>query len=185
MNRKYIFGIPIFEDAIDLDEFHIPEEDPEDLEPTWDAGVPSTFSTRLELPDRAWKELERVIQENLGPAGLLGDNAKGGHVWRNRYQPHHFQDVHLHPNSQWSFIVYESVSSKTSFINPSMGLIQNQIGGILGEFPLDYKPNLPPGHIIIFPSFLMHQVMSGNEGTTVSGNIYMEYRPNQEDNFFE
>ena len=31
------------------------------------------------------------------------------------------------------------------------------------------------GVIIIFPSFLMHSVNSGQVGTTVSGNIYMKY----------
>lgn len=185
MNRKYIFGIPIFEDQIDLDRFNIPEEDPSELEPTWDAGVPSTFSTQLMLPDEAWNELELVIQRNLGPAGLLGHDAKVGHVWRNRYQKHHYQDIHLHPHSQWSFIVYESVTSKTSFINPNMGLIQNQISSGLGDFPLDYKPELPPGHIIIFPSFIMHQVNAGNEGTTVSGNIYMKYHQHPDDQFIE
>ena len=35
--------------------------------------------------------------------------------------------------------------------------------------------NLEKGDIIIFPSFLMHSVNSGQVGTTISGNIYMKY----------
>ena len=56
--------------------------------------------------------------------------------------------------------------------------IQNQIsgGGIL-DFALDYKPNLDTGSIIIFPSFLMHMVAHGGEGSTISGNVYLDYRP--------
>ena len=53
--------------------------------------------------------------------------------------------------------------------------IQNQIGQCVTQFRLDYKPNLGPGSIIIFPSFLFHMVNSGEEGTTISGNIYMDY----------
>ena len=54
--------------------------------------------------------------------------------------------------------------------------IQNQIGNQVVQFPLDYKPNLGPGRIIIFPSFLMHMVNNGVGGTTISGNIYMDYQ---------
>ena len=56
-----------------------------------------------------------------------------------------------------------------------MGMIQNQLGNCHGAFPLDYKPDLKKGDIIIFPSFLMHSVNSGQVGTTISGNIYMKY----------
>ena len=53
--------------------------------------------------------------------------------------------------------------------------IQNQLGNNLEKFPLDYKPELGPGNMIIFPSFMMHFVNAGNVGHTISGNIYMEY----------
>ena len=54
--------------------------------------------------------------------------------------------------------------------------IQNQIGNQVIQFPLDYKPDLGPGSIIIFPSFLMHMVNTGEGGTTISGNLYMDYQ---------
>ena len=56
--------------------------------------------------------------------------------------------------------------------------IQNQIsGGGIPDFLLDYKPNLKAGSIIIFPSFLMHMVSHGAEGSTISGNVYLDYEP--------
>ena len=175
-NLKQIFAIPIFEDKVDLDIFKIAEEPPEDLQPTWDSGVKTTFNTKLELTQPVWEHLGEIIGRNLGPVGLMGNEPNIGHVWRNRYGENDYQDPHIHPNSQWSFIVYETVErSRTSFFNPSMGLIQNQLGNCHGAFPLDYKPNLKKGDIIIFPSFLMHSVNSGQVGTTVSGNIYMKY----------
>ena len=181
-NLKQIFGIPIFEDKVDLDIFQIPDEPAEDLQPTWDSQLQTTFNTKLELPQPVWEHLGEIIGNNLGPVGLMGLEPHIGHVWRNRYRETDYQDPHIHPNSQWSFIVYETVeNSRTSFFNPSMGLIQNQLGNCSGAFPLDYKPNLKKGDIIIFPSFLMHSVNSGQVGTTVSGNVYMKYQTPEEE----
>ena len=42
--KKEIFGIPIFEDQVDVTQFDIIPSAP--LEPTWDSGVPSTFSSQ-------------------------------------------------------------------------------------------------------------------------------------------
>ena len=106
----------------------------------------------------------------------MGANPRFGHIWKNVYDKHHYQDVHIHPNCQWSFVIYVDRVSKTSFLNPSIKDIQNQIGQSVVQFPLDYKPNLGPGSIIIFPSFLFHMVNSGVEGTTISGNVYMDYQ---------
>ena len=181
-NLKQIFGIPIFEDTVNLDIFKIPDEPAEDLQPTWDSQLQTTFNTKLELPQPVWEHLGEIIGNNLGPVGLMGLEPHIGHVWRNRYREHDYQDPHIHPNSQWSFIVYETVeNSRTSFFNPSMGLIQNQLGNCSGAFPLDYKPNLKKGDIIIFPSFLMHSVNSGQVGTTISGNVYMNYQTPEEE----
>lgn len=44
--KKEIFAIPIFEDKVDLKKIEIPEMV---TEPTWDAGVPSTFAKKLPL----------------------------------------------------------------------------------------------------------------------------------------
>jgi len=170
--KKEIFAIPIFEDKVDIEKIKLPEMV---CEPTWDAGVPSTFAKKLPLDQEAYEHLSSIINQNLYDGNLLGANPKFGHIWYNRYDKHHYQDAHIHPGCQWSFIIYVDIRPKTSFLNPSMGLIQNQMGNNLEAFPLDYKPDLEPGSIIIFPSFLMHMVNSGNEGTTISGNVYMDY----------
>ena len=181
-NLKQIFGIPIFEDTVNLDIFKIPDEPAEDLQPTWDSQLQTTFNTKLELPQPVWEHLGEIIGNNLGPVGLMGLEPHIGHVWRNRYREHDYQDPHIHPHSQWSFIVYETVeNSRTSFFNPSMGLRQNPLGNCSGAFPLDYKPQLKKGDIIIFPSFLMHSVNSGQVGTTISGNVYMNYQTPEEE----
>ena len=60
----------------------------------------------------------------------MGANPRFGHIWKNVYSKHDYQDVHIHPNCQWSFVIYVDTYSKTSFLNPSMKDIQNQIGNM-------------------------------------------------------
>ena len=170
--RKDLFSIPIFEDKVDLTVFRFPEEE---LEPTWDSGTPTTFSKSVKLSDESLIHLGEIITRNLSSSNLMGSNARIGHMWRNTYSETDYQDVHIHPHCQWSFIIYENMKSQTSFLNPSIKDIQNQLGTNVLAFPLDYKPNLGPGDIIIFPSFLFHSVNKGNGGSSISGNIYMEY----------
>lgn len=170
--RKNIFAIPIFEDKIDLDIFKFPQEE---FTETWDSKTETTFLKKVQLDQESFAHLCEVITRNLMEGNVLGNNPRIGHMWRNRYSETDYQDVHIHPHCQWSFIIYETMKSQTSFLNPSIKDIQNQIGNGIGEFPLDYKPDLGPGDIIIFPSFLFHSVNKGPGGTSISGNIYMEY----------
>ena len=173
--KKELFGIPIFEDEVDLEKIVLPDAE---LENTWDSGTPTTFGTQKvdDVPQETWKYLSEVVERNLYYGECMGANPRFGHIWKNVYGKHDCQDVHIHPNCQWSFVIYVDTYSKTSFLNPSMKDIQNQIGNQVVQFPLDYKPNLGPGSIIIFPSFLMHMVNNGVGGTTISGNIYMDYQ---------
>ena len=173
--KKELFGIPIFEDEVDLEKIVLPDAE---LENTWDSGTPTTFGTQKvdDVPQETWKYLSEVVERNLYYGECMGANPRFVHKWKNVYGKYDYQDVHIHPNCQWSFVIYVDTYSKTSFLNPSMKDIQNQIGNQVVQFPLDYKPNLGPGSIIIFPSFLMHMVNNGVGGTTISGNIYMDYQ---------
>ena len=173
--KTELFGIPIFEDEVDLEKIVLPDAD---LENTWDSGTPTTFGTQKvdDVPQETWKYLSEVVERNLYYGECMGANPRFGHIWKNVYSKHDYQDVHIHPNCQWSFVIYVDTYSKTSFLNPSMKDIQNQIGNQVIQFPLDYKPDLGPGSIIIFPSFLMHMVNTGEGGTTISGNLYMDYQ---------
>ena len=115
--RKNIFAIPIFEDKVDLDKINLPEVE---TEPTWDSGVPTSFSQKLDVPRETYEHLSDVVNKNLYEGNLLGANPKFGHIWYNRYDKHHYQDAHIHPRCQWSFIIYVDIHAKTSFLNPLM-----------------------------------------------------------------
>ena len=174
--RKDLFAIPIFEDTVDLSKINIESSE---YGSTWDSQVQTSFGTEHKIEPETWEHLNEVISRNINQINCSYENARIDGIWKNVYTKTDYQDPHIHPHSQWSFIIYETVpKSKTLFFNPSMKDIQNQIsgGGIL-DFALDYKPNLDTGSIIIFPSFLMHMVAHGSEGSTISGNVYLDYRP--------
>lgn len=170
--RKNLFAIPIFEDKVDLDKIVISDEN---LKETWDCQLKTTYFEQHEVPQDTWDYLGHIITKNINDIDCRYHHPRIENLWVNVYEKTDFQEPHIHSHCQWSFIIYQTVSSKTVFFNPSFKDIQNQIGNDVPDFPLDYKPQLEPGSIIIFPSFLLHMVIQGNEGTTIAGNVRLEY----------
>lgn len=169
--RADLFSVPVFIDTIDLQKINISDEE---TEPTWLSETPSTFTKEHKISPETYEYLVSVISKNL--EHLVGPNPRFGPIWRNKYKETDWQDIHIHPNSAWSFIIYETVEeSKTVFMNPMFKDIQNHLGTNVKEFPLDFRPELKTGDMIIFPSFLEHYVRPGSVGATISGNIYMDY----------
>ena len=62
-------------------------------------------------------------------------------------------------------------------MNPARKVIMNQWGMYADTIPMDFIPQVPAGHIVIFPSWIEHFVMNGNEGTTIAGNVYLQEPP--------
>ena len=144
--RYDIFSTPVFIDTVDLTKIDISDEP---TEPTWLSETPSTFTKEHKIAPETFDYLVEIITKNL--QHLVGPNPRFGPIWRNKYKEHDWQDIHIHPNSAWSFIIYETV-------------------------PLDFRPELTAGDMIIFPSYLEHFVRPGSIGSTISGNIYMDYQ---------
>ena len=71
------------------------------------------------------------------------------------------------------FIINYSVEeTKTQFFNPYFNDIQNQTPRRISEdMPIIYMPKLKRGQMIMFPSWVAHQVIAGNKGITISGNV--------------
>ena len=167
--RKDIFVTPIYETKVDLDKIDIPESD---FSPTWESGVLTTYADQACPSEETFQYLSGFVREYLDSLGGRWSRLHFLDVWRNKYDPKMYQGYHIHPESQLSYIIYESVESKTVFLNPSMTLIQNQIGRTgVPSMPLYYEPELSAGNMIIFPSYIGHQVRPGNTGVTISGNI--------------
>ena len=62
-------------------------------------------------------------------------------------------------------------------MHPARKVIMNQWGMYMDSIPMDFVPQIPAGHIIIFPSWVEHFAMSGNEGETIAGNVYLTEPP--------
>ena len=173
MIRKDIFSIPFFELKVDLAKVVVPEAR---FAPSWESMIQTTSRTQVDnpVPRSTLEYLTEVVTPALD---TLRDRYKAimfESIWRNKYEEHTYQGYHIHPKTQWSFVIYETVQrGRTVFMNPAHQLIQNQSpDGCSFDTPLIYDPDyLRPGDMVMFPSWLSHQVTPGNTGTTISGNI--------------
>lgn len=185
MKRSQIFEIPFFELKVDLDKVVIPESE---FEPSWESGVPTTNLTQKPIPRSTLEYLTEVVSPALDTIKDKFVAMRFTHIWRNKYEEHTYQGYHIHPKTQWSFVIYETVqSAKTMFMNPSMKDIQNHSSsgarwnGSTYDCALTYEPDwLGPGDMVLFPSWLAHQVRPGNTGTTISGNIILHHGNSKE-----
>ncbi len=173
-NPNAIFPAPFFIEPIDLDKISFKSDDVE-YNPSFMSGIPTTLGQDT-LSDDSYKYLHGVIGECIGQ--FSNDPFVIGQAWRNKYTKSDWQDPHIHSGAQWSFIIYVSVNvGRTVFMNPSRGLIMNQWGMYADTIPMDFVPQVPDGHILIFPSWIEHFAMSGNEGETIAGNVYLQEPP--------
>ena len=170
--KTEIFSIPVFFDTVDLSKIVMSDTD---YKPTWLSGVKSNYWAGAQLEPNSYDYLAEIIDRNLKETGNYHTaDIKG--IWRNSYETHDTQEVHIHANSQWSFIIYETVEkSRTVFLNPAWKSIESQFGDMCSVFPVNWRPKVDPGTIIIFPSFLEHYVVAGNKGSTIAGNVHLEY----------
>ena len=171
-NPHAIFAAPFFIEPIDLDKIKLVSEQ---YEKSYLSGIETTMGTD-KFTDESYEYVKSFIKECIGQ--FLQDDFFLGQVWRNKYTKADWQDPHIHSGAQWSFVIVESVEhSNTVFMNPSRKLIMNQWAMYGTAISMDFIPNAPAGSIIIFPSWIEHFVTSGNEGTTISGNVYLTTPP--------
>lgn len=170
--KKELFSTPIFIDKVDLSKIEITETP---YDPTWLSGVESNYHNNPMMHPDTYDHLAEVIERNLKETGKY-KNPRIVNIWRNKYTSKDVQEVHIHAGAQWSFIIYETVErSNTVFLNPSWKMIDIYYGTDVKAFPFNWKPEVKPGTIIIFPSYLEHYVLPGNEGSTIAGNVALEY----------
>lgn len=170
--KKELFSTPIFIDKVDLSKIEITETP---YDPTWLSGVESNYHNNPMMHPNTYDHLAEVIERNLKETGKY-KNPRIVNIWRNKYTSKDVQEVHIHAGAQWSFIIYETVErSNTVFLNPSWKMIDIYYGTDVKAFPFNWKPEVEPGTIIIFPSYLEHYVLPGNEGSTIAGNVALEY----------
>ena len=168
-----VFSVPFFVEKIDMNRIDF-NSDP-NFAPSFLSGVSSSLSGDS-LTDQSYEYVCSVIGQCISQ--FSDKPFRIGQVWRNNYKKEDWQDPHIHSGSQWSFVIYDTVEhSRTVFMNPARKETMNQWGVFANSIPMDFMPKIPSGHMILFPSWVEHFVMSGNEGSTISGNVYLTDPP--------
>ena len=176
--KKELFSIPFFFDKVDLNKISLIDKE---TKPTFVSGVQSSFNTHRVVKKQTLSYLTKLIWKNIQCVSKSSYSIEISEMWRNVYKKNDFQEPHIHPKCQWSFVIYENViESKTVFQNPSRYLLTSCIDayGVNDVFVESIKPNLRNGDIIIFPSFVEHYVLSGGVGSTISGNVHITQNEN-------
>ena len=167
-----IFSVPFFIEEVDLNKIQLVSDE---YDESFLSGIKTTMG-KDRFVDESYEYINEVIYQCIGQ--FSDQPFRIGQVWRNKYNKEDWQDPHIHSGAQWSFIIYESVEhSRTVYMNPARKVIMNQWGMYAETIPMDFIPKVPSGHIVIFPSWIEHFVMNGNEGTTIAGNIYLQEPP--------
>jgi hypothetical protein len=100
-------------------------------------------------------------------------------VWENEYGKDDYQEPHIHPNSDFSFIIYkQGEEGKTVFFNPSRNFIE-PFANIKNMFQKTFMPKCKEDQIVIFPSFLEHMVLKCSNIKTISGNLTFKKNKNE------
>jgi hypothetical protein len=172
-----LFSTPVFIDKVDLSRIELTETK---YEPTFFSDVKSNYLFQPQLHPDSYDYLSQIIERNLKETGQY-INPTITAIWRNVYEPQNMQEVHIHADAQWSFIIYETVEhSRTVFLNPAWKQIEVTMGYFAPSFPPNWRPKLEAGSILIFPSYIEHYVLAGNAGSTIAGNVNLQYT--QKDN---
>jgi hypothetical protein len=167
-----LFPIPVFFDQVDLTRIKMTDTA---YEPTFFSDVKSNYLHQPQLEPTSYDYLAEIIERNLKETGQYIDPQITA-IWRNVYNETNMQEVHIHADAQWSFIIYETVEhSRTVFLNPAWKMIEVQMGYFAPAFPPNWRPKVGPGTMILFPSFLEHYVLAGNTGSTIAGNVNLKY----------
>ena len=170
-----IFSTPIFINNIDSSKIIL---NIKNLDPTWDSEVTTSFHDKnCVVEEKSFIYLYSIIGESLSDFINTNFKIKLLNIWQNNYINNDFQENHIHPSSDFSFVIYkETEESKTIFFSPNNYLMQcfYQNGYLDKYFKTKFIPKLRKDQIIIFPSYLEHMVKKNSNSITISGNIKIE-----------
>ena len=162
-----LFSVPIMIGNIDLEKVKIKNDK---FSHKWLSQTKTSHGFKNVFEPASEKYVGNLFADSLGELIKRSFMLMFTAVWENNYIKNDFQEPHIHVHSHFSFIVYKKANeSNTVFLNPSKYLLQSlDLGNIIPE---NYKLSLRQGQFVIFPSFLEHMVLQGNNYTTISGNF--------------
>lgn len=167
-----LFSIPIFIGNINAEKIKIENETFK--ETAWSKFNSSYDSSKT---NKLSKESNEYLLKNI--ANLLQDQIKRSfeisliNIWTNKYGVNDHQDLHFHPNSHFSFVIYKNVKeSKTKFISAWSDEVE--IWGMENLYSTNFDVKCRSNQICLFPSFMKHYVQKNDyPSETISGNIFI------------
>lgn len=170
-----LFSIPVFLGNIDANKIKFQTNNK--LQKTWLSKTNSTFFDKNILTDESGEYLLKTIISILNEEIRSEYNISLIEIWKNVYKHKDYQEEHIHPGAQFSFVIYKKVnSSNTCFSAPHFFISQYSWNDDQSIYKTTFEPQLRNGQIIIFPSFLIHHVKLSSNNETIAGNLKFEYK---------
>ena len=162
-----IFPTSIFIENIDANLINVKSEQ---ITKQWMAETPSSHGNENQIEKESLNYLHSKLTNMLSEKYKTPFQIKLNSIWINKYENSDFQEAHIHPGHQYSFIIYKEINeSRTIFFRPSRYLVNCFFEEKV--IPTIFKPSLRSNQIILFPSYLEHMVQKTDSGTTIAGNI--------------
>ena len=167
-----LFSIPIWIGNIDASKVIVNDTN---ISESFRSDIQTSFKEQNNISDESLDYLYSVMVKLLNKTITRPYHLKLDHIWNNYYRTDDYQELHTHPGSDVSFIIYKKIEeSSTVFQNPNYALL----GGYYYESDLlnkifggtDYQPECRENQIVIFPSFLEHYVKKTSNALTIAGN---------------
>jgi len=168
-----LFSIPIYILNVDVDKIKLKNQT---FKKRWLSGTEASHESEVKIDDESATYLLSCVSKLISKDIRGPHNLELSNIWENHYKENDFQEIHNHPQSHFSFVIYKKIDkSNTVFINPSVKLItsyyETNLCDNLSVFEENFKPECRQGQLLVFPSFVDHMVLKNNNSDTVSGNI--------------
>lgn len=173
---KNIFSIPIFTNKVDLSLIKLTDGA---VDKQWGSDTETSFNQHNKLELSSVDYLNKIFVSNLDQVIYCPYDLYLCQVWRNYYKVGDFQENHIHPKMQYSFIIYEKMKgkSRTAFVRPNLYLFQHSFDGEEFGFEGYHYTDSVQGDMVVFPSILEHFVRKATEEyTTISGNLKVKLK---------
>ena len=174
-----VFETPIWIGNIDAKKIHIKQD--ETKKETWDSKIETTFGKLNDIDKPSLDYMFDVIISLLDESISAPYSINLVNIWENYYKEDDFQEKHIHPGSDLSFIIYKKVEeSRTIFYNPASNLMQcfyeeePRKLKLLGNQSI--KLACRQDQIVIFPSHIEHMVRKTSDAITIAGNLKLTFR---------
>ena len=169
-----LFSIPVFIGNIDVNKIKFKTN--HKLQKTWLSKTDSNFCDKNMLTDESLRYLLDTIVSILNEEIRAEYNIYLIEIWKNVYKNKDYQEEHIHPQSQFSFVIYKKVNSSNTVFLASHYFISQYSWKDESIYKTKFEPQLRDNQIIIFPSFLTHHVKPLSNSETIAGNLKFEYK---------